>query len=264
MRRSSLFLVLVTLAAHAKGPEALGPTGGEAKRSPAIDDELVAARRARGVLAQKLDDKESHLHARVRALYKLSAFGDLPLWVDEGERSAALARRGAARRVILRDLEERKILRAEVAAADADVARLERDAETARFLAAMPVPDGSLARPARGNVVASFGIYTDADTHVRLFRRGVELHAPTPEVVAAASGQVTFAGPLAGLGTVVLVDHGQGVVTVTAGLAEAAVARGDLVAAGDPVGRAASGRIYFEVRRGGRPVDPFPLLRAAR
>jgi septal ring factor EnvC (AmiA/AmiB activator) len=166
--------------------------------------------------------------------------------------------------VILRDLEERKILRGELESANADVARLEHDAETARFLAAMPVLDGSLARPVAGNVVASFGIYNDEHTHVRLVRRGVELHAPTPEVVAAAPGQVTYAGPLAGLGTVVVVDHGQGVVTVTAWLARATVARGDLVAAGDPVGRAAGSRIYFEVRRGGRPVDPFPLLRAGK
>ncbi len=240
MRRLSLVLLLCAAPAAAR---------------VALDDEIAAARRAQTQLAHKLDDKDGHVRARVRALYKLSAFGDLPLWVDEGERAAALARRGAARRVILR---------AELEAAGGDVARLEREAETARWLAAMPVLDGSLARPVPGNVVASFGIYNDERTHVRLYRRGVELHAPAPDVVAAASGQVTFAGPLAGLGTVVVVDHGQGVVTVTAWLARAAVARGDLVAARDPVGPAAGGRIYFEVRRGGRPVDPFPLLRAAR
>jgi septal ring factor EnvC (AmiA/AmiB activator) len=229
-----------------------------------LDDELTAARRAQAQLAAKVDDHDGHLRARVRTLYKLTAFGDLPLWVDEGERSAALARRAAARRVILRDLEERKILRTELVRASADVARLEHGAETARYLAALPVLDGSLARPVAGNVVASYGTYTDERTHVRLARRGVELGAPSPDVVAAAPGQVTYAGPLAGLGTVVVVDHGQGLVTVTAWLLRAQVARGDLVAAGDVVGRAAGGRIYFEVRRGGRPVDPFPLLHAAR
>ncbi len=248
-RRSVVALLLVALPAAARAP---------------LEDELGAARRAQAVLEHRVEDKDGHVRARVRALYKLTAFGDLPLWVDEGERAAALARRGAARRVILRDLEERKVLRAELAAAEADVARLEREAETARFLAAIPILDGSLARPVPGDVVASFGIYNDERTHVRLARRGVELHAASSEVVAAASGQVTWAGPLAGLGTVVVVDHGQGVVTVTAWLAHAAVARGDLVAAGDPIGRAAGSRIYFEVRRGGRPVDPFPLLRAAR
>jgi septal ring factor EnvC (AmiA/AmiB activator) len=81
-------------------------------------------------------------------------------------------------------------------------------------------------------------------------------------VVAAADGQVRWAGPLVGLGTVVAIDHGGGLVTVTTGLAGAAVARGDLVMAGAPIGRAAGPRVGFEVRRGGRPVDPYPLLGA--
>jgi septal ring factor EnvC (AmiA/AmiB activator) len=196
----------------------------------------------------------------VRTLYKLSAFGDLPFWVDEGARADALPTRGAARRVILRDLEERRILRAELAAAGADVERLEREAERRSFVAAPAPRDGSLRRPTDGNVVASFGTYNDERTHARLLRRGVELHAHSPVVVAAAAGQVRWAGPLRGLGTVVVLDHGQGLETVTTGLAAAVVSVGDRVAAGAPVGRAAGSRIGFEVRRGGRPVDPFPLL----
>lgn len=244
MRTLSLFIVLAVLPVYGGG------TG----------DELAAARRARAQLQSKIDAVEANLGARVRALYKLSAFGDLPLWVDEGARGAAVVRRGAARRFILRDLNERKLLRAELAAADADLARLERTALRARALAAFPIRDGSLVRPVSGDVVASFGTYTDEASHVRLFRRGIELGVRAPEVFAAAAGQVTYAGPLGRLGTVIVVDHGQGIVTITQSLARALVARGDLVAAGQSIGRAAGNRLRFEVRKGGRPIDPFPLL----
>ena len=232
--------------------------------APGYDAEIAAARRALGQLEKKVDENEAGLRARVRTLYKLEAFGDLPFWVDEGARGVALATRGAARRVILRDLEERKILRAELAAARTDVLRLESEAERATFLAAQTPRDGSFRRPVDGNVVASFGSYNDEHTHARMIRRGVELHVTDPDVVAAAAGQVRFAGPLRGLGVAIIVDHGQGLVSITTGLAVARVASGDLVKAGDPIARAAGSRVGFEVRRGGRPIDPFPLLDARR
>jgi septal ring factor EnvC (AmiA/AmiB activator) len=62
----------------------------------------------------------------------------------------------------------------------------------------------------------------------------------------------------------VVVDHGQGLTSVTTGLSDVQVHVGDLVAGGDPVGRAAGLRVGFEVRRGGRAVDPFPLLAPRR
>jgi len=258
MRRLSL-VALVLAAAHA-APQPSAPN--------AYDAELAAARRTEAQLARKLDDGESTLRSRIRTLYKLTASGDLPFWVDETARGTALATRGAARRVILRDLEERKILRAEWTAAQADVSRLQADAARAAFVAAQTPRDGSFLRPVEGDVVASFGSYNDERTHARLLRRGVELHARSPEVVAAAAGQVRWVGPLRSLGVVVIVDHGQGLVSVTTGLAEASVRSGDLVAAGEPVGRAATARpmtrVGFEVRRGGIPVDPFPLLGARR
>jgi murein hydrolase activator len=238
--------------------------GVAAARPVNLDALREAAARTRAQIAERLDEHDRGLRARVRTLYKLSAFGDLPNWVDPAARADALRRRGAARRVILRDLEERRLLRAELDAVDGDLTRIARDEARAQEMAAAPVPEGSLVRPVPGDVVASFGPYTDEHTHVRLLRRGVELGVHTPEVVAAASGQVLFAAAARGMGVIVIIDHGQGVVSITGGLASTPLARGDLVAAAEPIGRAAGPRITFEVRRGGRPVDPFPLLRARR
>jgi murein DD-endopeptidase MepM/ murein hydrolase activator NlpD len=252
MRRREAALAL--LLALAPGAPAAAP----------LDEQRLAATRTRELVAARLSEHEGGLRDRVRLLYKLSAHGDLPLWVDERARSEALKRRGAARRLIVRDLEERRALRGELQAIDADLARLDADAARARALAARPLAAGSLVRPTSGEVVAGFGPYRDPRTHVRLQRRGAELGARDPRVVAAAAGQVTFAGPLRGLGHIVVVDHGHGLVTVTTGLAAVLVSRGDLVDAGEAVGRAAGPRVGFEVRHGGRPVDPAPLLRARR
>ncbi len=236
--------------------------------APATADDLAprrdAAERARAQVLAKLETSERGLRARVRALYKLSAFGDLPHWVDGAAREGTLHRRGAARRVIVRDLEERRLLRAELAALDADLVRLDREAARARELGAEMPRQGSFVPPVDGRVTARFGPYTDPHTHVRLLRRGLELAPEGPAVVAPAAGQVLYAGPLRNLRAAVVLDHGQGIVTVTAGLDEAGVSRGDLVEAGAPVGRVTGRRVSFEVRRAGRSIDPYPLLRAPR
>ena len=258
MRTSSPLALgaLAVAAAAATAMAAAAPSG--------YDEEIAAARRAESQLQTKVDEHDATLRGRVRTLYKLQAFGDLPFWVDDGARAEALATRGAARRVILRDLEERKILRSELEAARADVGRLESGAEHARFVAAQAPRDGFFIRPVDGDVVASFGSYNDERTHLHLVRRGVELHARSRDVVVAAAGQVRWVGPLRGLGTVVIVDHGQGLVSVTSGVADPQVHVGDLVAGGDALGRSAGARVGFEVRRGGRAIDPFPLLAPRR
>lgn len=226
-----------------------------------LGEQRAVAARTRDQIAAKLEEQDRGLRERVRLLYKLSAHGDLALWVDESARHDALLRRGAARRLILRDLEERHALRAEFASVDHDLERLD---EAARRADARPLHDHILVRPTRGDVVASFGPYKDERTHVRLQRRGIEMAAGSGEVVAAGAGTVSFAGPLRGLGLVVVVDHGQGLLTITTGLGAVRVGRGDRVAAGEPVGRAAGPRIGFEARHGGRVVDPYPLLAAKR
>ncbi|HKA90268.1 MAG TPA: peptidoglycan DD-metalloendopeptidase family protein [Haliangiales bacterium] len=221
----------------------------------ATGSELEAARRTRALLADKLAAREHDLRARVVALYKLETFGELPAWVDDDARRRLLERRGAARRLILRDLEERKALRADLAAAEADEARLAAEAERAPA-----PPPASLRRPVPGRVVVAFGTAVDAEG-ARLPHRGVELAAVPGSVVGAvAAGRVLYAGPVRGLGETVVVDHGGGLTSVTGGLARARVARGDAVAPGALLGAAAGDRIHVEIRAGTRPLDPSPLF----
>jgi murein DD-endopeptidase MepM/ murein hydrolase activator NlpD len=86
------------------------------------------------------------------------------------------------------------------------------------------------------------------------------------EILAAASGKVAFSGHKRGYGTVVIVDHGNGVSTLYAHLFYASVRKGESIGAGETIGRAgrrgrATGtHLHFEVRYQGSPIDPVPHL----
>jgi murein DD-endopeptidase MepM/ murein hydrolase activator NlpD len=85
-------------------------------------------------------------------------------------------------------------------------------------------------------------------------------------VLAAAAGTVRFAGPVAGRG-VVVVAHPDGVSTEYEPI-HPLVARGDVVHAGEPIGRlvgthrgCGAGCLHWGARRAGSYLDPLSLLR---
>jgi murein DD-endopeptidase MepM/ murein hydrolase activator NlpD len=101
--------------------------------------------------------------------------------------------------------------------------------------------------------------------------RGVNLAGmPGATVRAAGAGRVRFAGRIAGR-FVVSVDHAGGLRT-TYEPVEPVVRTGDEVAAGDPIGRLASGHpgctvsacLHWGLRRGDMYLDPLALLGLAQ
>lgn len=93
--------------------------------------------------------------------------------------------------------------------------------------------------------------------------RGVDYRvAPGTQVAASAPGEVVFAGPVGGdLHVVVL--HADGLRTSYSFLASIVVRRGQLVAAGDPVGTAGE-LVHFGVRDGDRYLDPLAVMEGRR
>lgn len=85
--------------------------------------------------------------------------------------------------------------------------------------------------------------------------------APGAPVVAAAAGQVVFAGQVGG-GRHVVVLHADGVRTTAAFLASVRVRRGQRVAAGEALGTSGS-RLHFGARAGEAYLDPLVLLGGA-
>jgi len=82
-----------------------------------------------------------------------------------------------------------------------------------------------------------------------------------------ADGEVVFSDWLRGFGNLIIIDHGQGYLTVYGNNdalfksnGEQVVAGEVLAAAGDSGGNPEPG-LYFEIRHQGRPVDPLDWIR---
>lgn len=125
-------------------------------------------------------------------------------------------------------------------------------------VAACPGGDGPLRTPVEAPVSDPFRL---PDGPFRAGNRGLEYATrPGSTVRAAASGEVTFAGAIAGE-RYVTVRHDDGLLasySYLAGVA-AGVAPGRRIAAGTVLGTT-TGRFQFGLRRDGAHLDPGPLL----
>ena len=88
-------------------------------------------------------------------------------------------------------------------------------------------------------------------------------------VNAVAAGRVVYADWLPGLGLLVIIDHGEGYMSLYGHndrllkVSGESVAAGEGIAAAGDTGGRASPELYFEIRRGGKPIDPAPWFRTS-
>jgi septal ring factor EnvC (AmiA/AmiB activator) len=126
---------------------------------------------------------------------------------------------------------------------------------------------GKLPWPAQGRLVARYGERRAAGN---LRWRGVLIAASRGgEVRAISHGRVAFADWLRGYGLLIIIDHGNGFMSLyghNQGLYKEVgewVEPGDVIASvGDSGGQADSG-LYFEIRRQGKPLDPARWCQSA-
>ncbi|MGC9671347.1 M23 family metallopeptidase [Planosporangium sp. 12N6] len=163
----------------------------------------------------------------------------------------------------------------EVRSLQQQVASTVRQAMTAAVAVAPAAPagyrGGRLLRPVPGAVTSPFGNRFDPYYHVWQLHAGLDIGAPagTP-IVAAAPGRVVQAGWSGGYGNYTCIEHGRvdgERLTTCYGHQQAiGVAVGQQVGAGQVIGRVGSTgastgpHLHFEVRLGGRPVDPAAWL----
>lgn len=138
-----------------------------------------------------------------------------------------------------------------------------RIAELARETASRATnTPGSLIRPVPGAVTGLWAEQRRTHRHA-----GIDYDGDTGDPVAAAgSGVVVHAGGApagySGYGLMVMIDHGGGVSTLYAHLSRVGVRVGDIVGTGDHIGaigttgNVTGSHLHFEVRFGGRPVNP--------
>ena len=124
---------------------------------------------------------------------------------------------------------------------------------------------GRLIWPVEGKLKVGFGTSRHGELGTLIESHGFDIQtAVGSPVVAVAPGNVIFAKTLRGYGRLVIVDHGLKYYTLYAHLARFNKKVGDSAAAGDIIGYSGfEGRdaVYFEVRKGGKPLDPSGWLK---
>jgi len=127
---------------------------------------------------------------------------------------------------------------------------------------------GKLEWPVRGQIVGGFGKSKHPEFSAEVFRKGIDIEAPIGEEIRAVEkGRVVFAARFSGYGKMVIIDHGERYFSVYAHLAEIVTKTGDTVRRGEALGTVgdseslAGSRLYFEMRKDGKSIDPLPWFR---
>jgi septal ring factor EnvC (AmiA/AmiB activator) len=123
---------------------------------------------------------------------------------------------------------------------------------------------GKLAWPVAGKLVASFGQTRAGGVKWD----GVLVSgAQGSPVRAVYHGRVVYADWLSGLGLLTIIDHGDGYLSLYGHNERLYKEVGERVTAGDTIatlgdtGGRANPALYFEIRKGGRPIDPKPWFK---
>jgi len=186
------------------------------------------------------------------------------------------------RRELLAEQSQRQILVAElsreIADGDDELTKLQADQKRLEELLeavteaivklppprdARPFPDmrGNLPWPLQGRVLSAFG---SRQQNTRLISRGLTIQANSgDEVKAIHGGRLVFADWMRGFGFLVIIDHGDGYMSLYGHNQTLRRQTGDWVNAGDVIATAGSTggqqrtALYFEIRRQGEPLDPI-------
>ncbi|HXS20872.1 MAG TPA: peptidoglycan DD-metalloendopeptidase family protein [Steroidobacteraceae bacterium] len=123
---------------------------------------------------------------------------------------------------------------------------------------------GRLPRPVAGSIIEGYGQVRAGGLKWQGDLFATERDAP---VRAVSGGRVVYADWLAGLGLLIIIDHGGGYMSLYGHNARLYESVGQHVAAGQTIAQAgdsggsARPELYFEIRREGQPLDPRQWLR---
>ncbi len=136
-----------------------------------------------------------------------------------------------------------------------DALFVSRNTQDELFIAGRPIKWGWMS--------SAYGFRTDPFSGKRAWHAGVDFAGKEDsEIIAVASGVVTWAGKRYGYGNLVEVNHGNGYVTRYAHCKEIQASIGDVVEKGQVLatmgstGRSTGPHVHYEVRKDGNTVNP--------
>jgi len=153
-----------------------------------------------------------------------------------------------------------------------DQRQIEQDKETKaaifKTVSAEREWKGSFTPPVNAEISDVFGVERVFNGSVQSTHQGLDFRVPSGTSVAAVnSGRVLLARPLFFEGNCVVIDHGQGLLTLYLHLSKFSVKEGDDVSKGQPVGlsggtgRATGPHLHLAVRWQGVYLNPQVLLK---
>lgn len=119
---------------------------------------------------------------------------------------------------------------------------------------------GTLSRPVSGAVITEYG---------QMISKGVTSKGivyktrAQAQVIAPYDGTVIFSGPFKGYGNIIIVEHGDGYLSLLAGLGNIDCELGQMLLAGEPVGTMpddSNTKLYLEIRKDRHPINPAPWI----
>ncbi|MBA7609029.1 Cell division suppressor protein YneA [subsurface metagenome] len=120
--------------------------------------------------------------------------------------------------------------------------------------------------PVRGRITSPYGVRVLNGR--KEFHAGIDIGGPTgTNIVAAESGRVSYAGYMRGFGNVIILSHDGGYSTVYGHNSVNLVKKGQYVKKGSVIGKvgrtgnATGSHLHFEIRSGGKPVNPLSYLK---
>jgi murein DD-endopeptidase MepM/ murein hydrolase activator NlpD len=130
--------------------------------------------------------------------------------------------------------------------------------------------NGTFAAPVHAEISDVFGVERVFNGSVQSTHQGLDFRVPTGTTVAAVNhGKVILARPLFFEGNCIVIDHGQGLLTLYLHLSKFLVKEGDVVDTLQPIGlsggtgRATGPHLHLAVRWQGVYLDPAVLLKLA-
>jgi len=126
---------------------------------------------------------------------------------------------------------------------------------------------GRMSFPSNGPITSVFGWRMHPVLGSNRFHSGMDFGAEYGSPIRAADrGTVIFAGWYGGYGNAVIIDHGNGIITLYGHSSQLYVVEGQVVKRGQAIaavgstGLSTGPHLHFEVRYNGEPIDPVPYL----
>lgn len=283
--------VLVSATGPSAAPEgslaeAIGRVEDATARRERVDAEIAG-------LLQQRNAARRRMRARVRALYRMRRAGVLPLSGGFEALLRHQSRVERLERMVVRDVEALRSLERRVAALRDETARIAAEVEAAErrvsalrereraeqsqlaMLSQMIEDPGAWSGPSagfgvrlsdgaelgprfadrRGQLPLPVGGSARISDGEREGGGGLEIATTSGVTVrAVGGGRVAYAAPHPAYGRLVIVDHGDGHYTVYGGLGAVAVTAGTPVARDAVLGTVGDQPVFFQVRRGTRPL----------